>query len=499
MKKSKNRPNEELENDLSQIELTKREVKLKDLITNLEKDSKENASFQYSVYSKKTQIYNQELATIEKAKNEYINAKNNGYKIVDKRNIPEYTEKAKNEYIDANIKGYKIIDKRNIPKNEDINVNNENKTSVFADKMGLNSTQGQQVDEIINEKIESSKAKRKQTEIEKILTERKSIKDDLRELGLRVNDDSKSEIKPTDKQNIAIDEEEESKTELNEKTNSNVTNLIFCELCKKGITHGISLSNGRQVHKLCISNLEKELEEKSDKLNVFQKELSISKEKPKTIFKKISSLLSKSPQIEDLQTTKVIEKKISYLLSSMDSNKTRLKSIYDYWLDYPPDWEERKKEVYEQNQTQCSKCDSSIKKLHVHHKIPLSRGGNNKISNLTLLCEDCHSMVHGGRDISIDFKSADSKTAFSRRVSNIQYAVENGLKIEFRYKKPEEVLHTIRRVRPKKLLEIEHIHDNNKTLCVLGYCELRCAERNFALKRMKGLKVIENGKQKRSK
>lgn len=34
---------------------------------------------------------------------------------------------------------------------------------------------------------------------------------------------------------------------------------------------------------------------------------------------------------------------------------------------------------------------------HVHHIVPLHEGGLDVFKNLTLLCEDCHKAVHGGR------------------------------------------------------------------------------------------------------
>ena len=104
------------------------------------------------------------------------------------------------------------------------------------------------------------------------------------------------------------------------------------------------------------------------------------------------------------------------------------------------------------------------------------------------LCESCHSKEHGGRDFSGEFGS--SETAFSKRVANIRYAVEHGKRIQFGYKKPNDTGHRQRTVKPVELVKMDHRRDNESTLCVRGYCELRKAERVFALKRMRGLKVI---------
>lgn len=38
----------------------------------------------------------------------------------------------------------------------------------------------------------------------------------------------------------------------------------------------------------------------------------------------------------------------------------------------------------------CAKC-GSITNLQIHHKVPLASGGTNRLENLALLCEECHS------------------------------------------------------------------------------------------------------------
>lgn len=41
----------------------------------------------------------------------------------------------------------------------------------------------------------------------------------------------------------------------------------------------------------------------------------------------------------------------------------------------------------------CENCGST-KKLKLHHKTPLNRGGTNSLGNLQVLCKDCHSKIH---------------------------------------------------------------------------------------------------------
>lgn len=149
--------------------------------------------------------------------------------------------------------------------------------------------------------------------------------------------------------------------------------------------------------------------------------------------------------------------------------------------------EDRKNEVIKRNGNQCDKCGSRIH-LHLHHIKPLSKGGSNKISNLKLLCEDCHLKTHGRKEFSGEFSS--SETAFAKRVANIRYAIKNDKQIKFGYKKPSYTSYIMRTVKPANLINMDHYRDNESTLCVQGYCELRKANRVFALKRMRGLNVI---------
>jgi hypothetical protein len=62
--------------------------------------------------------------------------------------------------------------------------------------------------------------------------------------------------------------------------------------------------------------------------------------------------------------------------------------------DYPDDWDELRREVYQRDNYTCGNCSASDIELHAHHIVPLSRGGTNALSNLTTLCVDCHELLH---------------------------------------------------------------------------------------------------------
>ena len=91
---------------------------------------------------------------------------------------------------------------------------------------------------------------------------------------------------------------------------------------------------------------------------------------------------------------------------------------YPVDLKYPPDWQIRRREVYFRSKGRCERCGqntgssqieeskrwgtkinlnsqkSSIRGCHIHHKIPISKGGDHSLDNLQLLCEGCHISIH---------------------------------------------------------------------------------------------------------
>jgi predicted DNA-binding transcriptional regulator YafY len=62
--------------------------------------------------------------------------------------------------------------------------------------------------------------------------------------------------------------------------------------------------------------------------------------------------------------------------------------------------------------------------------------------------------------------------------------------VQFGYRKPNDKGHKQRTVSPKEITTVDHRTGPDSTLCLKGYCEMRKADRVFALKRMRGLKVV---------
>jgi len=268
--------------------------------------------------------------------------------------------------------------------------------------------------------------------------------------------------------------------------------MVLCKICNKSVFDDIHLSNGEMIHESCLESMQaKELKIKSEvreRQRIMNHLISEIERRKGLIFKFVSIFSKPNSNLKDIENeVRVIHENIKQLSRSLFSLKENITCIYDYFLTYPPDWDERRKQVVERDGVQCSEC-GNWSQLHLHHIAALSKGGNNKTINLRLLCEICHSKKHGGRDFSGEFNNTE--TAFSRRVINIRYAIGNSKQIKFGYKKPTDKEYRQRIVNPIELINIAHIRNSGSTLCVRGYCELRNAERTFALKRMIGLKVI---------
>jgi hypothetical protein len=83
--------------------------------------------------------------------------------------------------------------------------------------------------------------------------------------------------------------------------------------------------------------------------------------------------------------------------------------------DYPIDWEMRCAEIYLRDEKKCKNCKRLVvnnklkkynakniegEKAHIHHIIPLSKGGNSELINLELLCVNCHQNIHPDIDFN---------------------------------------------------------------------------------------------------
>ena len=249
---------------------------------------------------------------------------------------------------------------------------------------------------------------------------------------------------------------------------------------------------GGMIHNSCLQALQDEKMEIKSLLNRVEinlERLKTDLSKRNSIAYKVVSIFSKPEfSAEEIEgQIAELSEKIPQLSNKHSRLNKELSSIYDFLTTYPPDWNDRRNLVIQRDGELCDRCGTH-RKLHLHHVISLGRGGSNKILNLKLLCEKCHSKKHGGRNFSGEFR--ESESAFSKRIPEIQNAIKLSKQISFGYRKPSQKGFKKRTILPKELINIPHQHGDGSTLCVKGFCELRRAKRTFALKRMRGLKVL---------
>ena len=101
-------------------------------------------------------------------------------------------------------------------------------------------------------------------------------------------------------------------------------------------------------------------------------------------------------KLEEIKSEKQIDKLMEIVCGyhpGWDIPK-ELEKLWDFWPDYPPDWYQRKKQVYIRDKRTCTQCGTHYGELLVHNIKHLSDRGSNELSNLILLCRVCHEKVH---------------------------------------------------------------------------------------------------------
>lgn len=271
-----------------------------------------------------------------------------------------------------------------------------------------------------------------------------------------------------------------------------MSQIYQCYLCNRTCDdQQISLITGRILHHACYESLLKndvKCDELFLKLNN-QNTLILNKiQKANSIIRYIFHRIAGGEEINlakcdnELEKTKENLEKIAKIKEEV-SNKIR--QCNDYWPTYPPDWDARKKEAKDKIGF-CERCHTSGMQLHVHHNIPISKGGDHKLENLRVLCEACHSLAHGGQQFS--YNNDNIESAFAIKIATLRCAIANNHMINFSYTRGDG-RKSVRTLLPEKFVTIKN------TLCVHGHCFLRREQRTFAIKRMTNLKhVLSIGK-----
>lgn len=161
----------------------------------------------------------------------------------------------------------------------------------------------------------------------------------------------------------------------------------------------------------------------------------------------------------------------------------QLEDLWDYWTEYPPDWDERKAAARGASGV-CEDCGADWQ-LHVHHRRQISNGGSHRPENLMLLCAECHGFRHG-KDFSHRRTYRESRPgAFGHRIQVLRLAIHEARPVRFSYRKYSGEKST-RSLSPRRFKRV------GRTLCVEGFCHLRGAVRTFAVRRMRGVRLTDN-------
>lgn len=150
-------------------------------------------------------------------------------------------------------------------------------------------------------------------------------------------------------------------------------------------------------------------------------------------------------------------------------------------------WGRIREEVFRRYYECCAYC-GSVENLTVHHKQPLSLGGDNDLDNLILLCKECHEAGHGRKFLNRSFESDDDygmRFRVSEKVKILNDAINNQQGVQIKYTDMNEV-RSVRTIHPSK------IRRRNRGTYVQAFCDLDKDERIFRLSRMKIYKKNEN-------
>jgi len=252
--------------------------------------------------------------------------------------------------------------------------------------------------------------------------------------------------------------------------------MPYCTVCKQfaDYEYDIDLSNGNHLHSSCLIKLQMREEEIEGILRQKRSQLILS--------------LFVPDEVPDREVAS--EEEVRSLSAELTKLKDTLTLIYDFLPSWPPDWNERKRYLIQQNGSICSSCGEEGD-VYLVHEIDLCEGGTNELDNLELICKPCHESMYEKGDIFGDFTLNPSQSEFAPQVKEIQSAINNNQRIQFDYKKPNAKTWMTRVVVPDRLFNIPNSRESGQTLCVEGFCELRQDTRVFALERMQDLEVID--------
>ncbi len=125
--------------------------------------------------------------------------------------------------------------------------------------------------------------------------------------------------------------------------------------------------------------------------------------------KSVTTAASRRAEASALEEARPIlqpmESLLAHAICRRDSASSAIWQAWDAYCvsfpGYPPDWDERSRAVRNRDGRACTRCGwprgyrIRRRNLHAHHRVPLSRGGDNSFENLVTLCHICHRAEDG--------------------------------------------------------------------------------------------------------
>lgn len=304
-------------------------------------------------------------------------------------------------------------------------------------------------------------------------------------------------------------------------------NCIYCKCKVSNSSETYSLTDGRTIHFSCLNKInllgdETENNYQAELLNLhgcidtIQKKNSLIKKYSNILYKAFhflkstdrrNKIIKLQNEINELYLLKgSLDEKISQFSNEIKKiafeKSTLLSDIYDFWPDYPPDWEDRKQNLLDEIDY-CQECEEEKRNLHVHHIIPLGKGGSNTKNNLMVLCRECHEEIHKTQFGDDYYKKPSTHTI--DKIKIINEAISTNRLLEIKYIDFYHVK-TNRRIKPLRIFKGvfnyigEGINESSEKLFEFSqtsrghtyleaFCYLDNDERTFKVVRIKEIKI----------
>ncbi len=273
-------------------------------------------------------------------------------------------------------------------------------------------------------------------------------------------------------------------------------NNLMCKICKSSAAkeEWIYLTDGSRIHSACYDQISSYISNKETELD----ELKRKKEELRKKWKRERGFIAKirrifSSEIFDEQVfwsetnmlSEAIDTLSKYIIEKREKIDLILCKLYDFWPEIPPDWEDRRQLLIDEFNycTQCKKFGTRSTSLHVHHIVPISKGGSHRLSNLEVLCEKCHQRKHHRR--SFPYQDKPYLSSIQKKIQTFQNAIDKSKYLKFNYRlySGEKDKHIVKPIGIKR---------SSETILLYGFCYLSNQERKFSISKISNVAILNN-------